>query len=585
MVTAAARRRGVLLTGVVLLYLGLSLAWTFPVWTAREPVVPTVPLQQFAPDFPTYVWLLGWVPYAIAHGWSPFSSGWLNAPLGANVAYPGPPLPLTVLMWPVTLLVGPVRAYDVSVVVGIVLSCVAAWWSCRVWVGSGWGPLVCGAMFGFSPYVLGQVQEGHLNLMLAACVPLSSVLFREAIVLQRRKPRLIGGLTGSLGALQILTSQELAVIVALTTILVGFALALRYPQEVRLRWIYVVRVCCWAIPFVVVAVGIVVWAEMLSPGAVHGPLTVNSTQGASDALTLLSPSYGELLTLPVLVKAQLISNSLPNEALGYVGVPAAVVLFTLARQPGRATRWFVGVGALAALLMLGPTLHIGGLDTGVPLPMDLLSRLPLLSDLVASRMSVVVDWIVALCLGAFVQRLAVFGRMRTGVVLAALAVATWVPNLPVSVAAADTPSYFFGVHVPSSESLFVVPYAQTSLGAISEVWQASADFRFKMTGGYYLRSAFGGAVEVPFGPVPSPLTEAVVKLMHGVATVPITDQLRRASREYVSFRRVWGIAVGPSGMESAEVRFFTSLLCVRPRWVGRVAVWHVSLTCIGRKAP
>ena len=572
-----AGHRVLVVLGVASLYLGLALAWMAPVWAARSAAVPTVAWKQFAPDSPTYVWLLAWVPYAISHGWSPYSSGWLNAPFGANVAYPGPPIPWMVLMWPVTAVFGAVRSYNVLVVVGIASSAMAAWWACRHWIGGGVSAVLGGAMFGFSPYLLGQMEQGHMNLMLVACVPLSSVVFHELVIAQRRSARLVGLCAGGLGAMQILTSQEVAAIVGLTGALVIVALAVAYPGQVKQRIPYTVRALLWAAPAIAASAGVIVWAQVLSAGAVHGELAPfgGSVNGSPDATSLIAPSYGEALTLPRLVRVQLIENVLPTEALGYVGIPMILILTRLVRRPDPMAKWLVGLVALAAVLMLGPNLQVGGVITPIPLPMDALSRLPLVQDILPARFSVVLDWFVALSFATYVQGLAGSRHIRSGAILTCLAVAAWVPNLGTPVLPAATPGYFANVRVPPSETLLVVPFAQTNVGAISEIWQAASGMRFKMTGGYYLREGLTSGSRMPFGPALTPLTQAVLLAMGGDAKVVATPELHHAMESYFAKRRVWAVSIGPSQYQLDETRLFTALLHRSPVWVGSVATWRV----------
>ena len=570
-----ASRRLLAAIGVATLYLGLALAWMAPVWTAGTAAVPTVAWKQFSPDSPTDVWLLAWVPYAISHGWSPYSTGWLNAPFGANVAYPGPPIPWMVLMWPVTAAFGAVRSYDVLIVVGIVSSAVAAWWACRYWVGDGVGAVLGGAMFGFSPYVLGQMEQGHVNLALVACVPLSSVVFHELVISQRRSPRLVGLCAGGLGAVQVLTSQEVAAIVGLTGVLVIVALAVVYPRQVKQRIPYVVRAVLWAAPAIAASAGVVVWAQVLSAGAVHGDPAVGEVVGSPSLISVLAPSYGEALTLQPIVNAELVQNALPNEALGYVGIPVILILARLLRRSDRTAKWFVGLVVLVAVLMLGPKLQVGGVITPIPLPMAALSRIPLVHDILPARLSGMLDWFVALSVATYVRVLAGSRQVRSGTILTCLAVAAWIPNLGAPALPAATPWYFYNVTVPRSETLFVVPFAQTSVGAISEIWQASSGMRFRMTGGYYLRAGLTSGTRMPYGPAVTPLTQAVLLTMEGDTKVAAKPELQQAMESYFASRRVWAVAIGPGQYQMGEVRLFIALLHRSPVWVGSVATWRL----------
>ncbi|HUY24689.1 MAG TPA: hypothetical protein VMV09_05215 [Candidatus Saccharimonadales bacterium] len=579
----AAHRRGVpQVAWAAALYLGLALLWTLPVWLSHGGAVPKVAWGGFASDAGTYLWFLGWIPYAMSHGLFPYYSHWLDYPGGANVAFPGPPLPWMVLMWPVTVVAGVVTAYNLLVVLAIVSSALASWHACRRWVARPLAAVVGGAMFGFSPFVLGQALQGHANLMLVPTIPLCALAFDELLVRQRWSVRRLGLIGGTLLAFQLLTSEEVAAIIVLTAMVATGALAAVYREEVTRRWRYVAGSTAWGLVPVVPALLLLGGAQWLLPGAVHGQVGLGGVRGSPDALSIILPGFGELLTLPAFVKVQLTSNYLPTESLGYVGVPLMLVLAALRRSPDRFARWLVAMVGITVVLMLGPWLQVDGYVTHIPLPGVALAHLPLVDNLLPARMSSMLDWLLALSLAVFTDRRGPRRGEWQRLGLAALAMGLWLPNLGIPVAAVRTPAFFTGSRIPVGSVLMVVPLAQVAQGAVSEVWQAESGMRFMMTGGYYLRVPLGMGGMTPYGPKITPLTRAVLLISVDGTPIAPTLSLRAATRSYLRSHRVAAVVVGPGHHRREEVSLFRGLLGRAPRREEGVDVWS---TGIGTHTP
>ena len=71
-------------------------------------------LGHSSPDENFYVWSLRWLPYAITHGLNPLYSNQIMAPGGISLAWTTPAPAAAVAMWPVTAVLGPVVAYNLT---------------------------------------------------------------------------------------------------------------------------------------------------------------------------------------------------------------------------------------------------------------------------------------------------------------------------------------------------------------------------------------------------------------------------------------------------------------------------------------
>ncbi len=167
------------------------------------------------------IWYLGWTPHALTHGLDPFFTTQIGSPAGVNVMW-SPSMPLLgILGWLPATIGGPIFAFNVLMVTGIALSGLAAWLAIRRWSGDGLGPIVGGAVYAFSPYVVSHAAL-HLNLATAWVPPLLLVGIDDLLVTRRRPPWQSGVALGILGVAQLLISEEVfATSVVAAAVLVG----------------------------------------------------------------------------------------------------------------------------------------------------------------------------------------------------------------------------------------------------------------------------------------------------------------------------------------------------------------------------
>ncbi|HWC85856.1 MAG TPA: hypothetical protein VG388_04915, partial [Solirubrobacteraceae bacterium] len=169
-----------------------------------------------------YMWFLAWWPHALLHGINPFVTDVLFAPgktnLGAVDVIPG----FAILASPITLLFGPLVAYNVIALAAPLLAAFFAFLLCYYVTRNTPASLVGGYIYGFSAYMLGHLQ-GHLDLLLIFPIP-AAVLLTLRLIDGRMSRRAYVPL-GALGfGFMLLCQPELT----LTFVLLGacaFALA------------------------------------------------------------------------------------------------------------------------------------------------------------------------------------------------------------------------------------------------------------------------------------------------------------------------------------------------------------------------
>src|ERR1700686_5129378 len=187
--------------GAFFLYLAGALVLTASAWAA-----PTTRWIGSCCDPEQAMWFLRWVPYAIAHGTDPLFTGLLNAPDGVNLMWNTATLPLGLAASPIPLFGGPILAFNVLMTSAIVFDAWCAWLALRRYTCGTVGPLVGGAIFGFSPYVISHAVL-HLDLATAWALPLFLVLLDEVFVRRRHSPRVLGVAGGLLAVFQLLVAE------------------------------------------------------------------------------------------------------------------------------------------------------------------------------------------------------------------------------------------------------------------------------------------------------------------------------------------------------------------------------------------
>jgi hypothetical protein len=267
----------------------------------------------------------------------------------------------------------------------------------------------------------------------------------------------------------------------------------------------------------------------------------------------------------------------------YLGMTGLVIL-VIAVIGGRrsAIVRFAGLLTLAILVLaLGPSLHVAGHVTAVPLPWALVQRLPLMESAIPVRL-MLFGWLgVAIVLGVMGSRLWGSGGRGTVAVLVAsvLFAVPLFPTAPLLTTSAHPPDFFTSpgsvARIPEGSVALITPFSNEE-SSTAMFWQMSANFRFRMPEGEaYVPGPSGPSLSPP----PSNLQTDLVELEAG--TYPVRPPAGERVGATADLRQ-WNvdtIVVGPSPGESRTVAFFTRVTGRRPERTGGVWVWwHVRST-------
>ncbi len=229
---------------------------------------------------------------------------------------------------------------------------------------------------------------------------------------------------------------------------------------------------------------------------------------------------------------------------------------------------------VCAVLSMGPHLHIGGTVTAVPLPALLFERLPLLDNILPSRIALYMWLFIGILAATFVaecQQSAMRVRIA-GAVLVSTAVVALFPILSERYSAAAVPS-FFSQGTPGVTGVALVLPSQGEFTWQPMQWQAAAGFSFRMP---------GGDITAHSVPTIIPTTTLLDSIAQGVPPPPLDSVVRHTVASQLEAWAVNSVVVGPMDHRDAVISFMTALLRRPPTLVGGVALWTgVDATQIG----
>ena len=564
------------------------LAWS-NVWLAGDPG-STLTCQCGDPALS--LWYVDWLPWSIAHLHNPFFSQAIYAGQGGVNTLETTSLGPSLLVWPVTAIFGPIAGFNVLVTVVPVIN----GWSMFVLLRKVTrflpGQLIGAALYGFSPYVIGNVRFGDFNADLVFFAPLALWCLYDLLVDRRHSSVAVGIALGVLGVVQFFVGPELlatgvlmALLAGIITLLVGRRLLWeRRAALVRglgvagAIWLVVLAYPAWylldgprhivGVPWPATAVLGVGWSWLVDPGPYSTVLPSTRIAGYAGAVG-------------------------PNASYLGIALVAALALTAVLWRRRRLAVVVAGAGVIAWTLSTGR----GGYGSRWR-PWRIFDQLPVLSKALPGRFAVYVDLAAAVLVAvvldlAWSRRervVAYFGpRVRAprrrlelcwGALCCAGAVAVLIPifatyELPYVIEDQPAPQWFTEVS-PTLRPwtvLLTLPYA-TPASANAMAWQAEADFRFRIVGGYAQVPGRGGHSQMvdPPGGAQAPL-RALSFFGYGPEPVysPAQGRLLRAALARWGVQEV--VATGLGRDPSYAVHYLTMVLGRPPAFEDGSWVW------------
>jgi hypothetical protein len=450
-----------------------------------------------AHDIDLFAWFLRYEATAVGHGHLPaLVTTALNAPQGVNLMWNTAILLPGTLLTPVTLLAGPQVSLTVLLTLGFAGSAASLMWVLRRWGASLGAAALGGAVYGFSPAMIGS-GIAHYHLEFAVLPPL--IIDAVARIVTGRARPLRGGLwLGLLAAGQLFTGEELLLDTALACLVLVAALAVSRPAAARERAGRAALGLSAAAAVMLVICGRALWVQF------RGPLTERGRP-----LTRVAGGLGPFVSPPrdLLLHTGAGAGHL-SENLGYLGWPLLAVLLACAIWFWRnlAVRAAAVTGVLLDLLSAGG----GGLTAAglhYPpwlLPWYWLAGLPGMAEVLPDRFSILADGAAGAVL-TFCADLALASLPRawrwtrlSQAGLAAIAAVAVLPLIPLPFRATIVPpvpagwqTAFARLRLKPGAPVLVLPLP-AEFHTVAMRWQAETGEPQALVGGYFLGPGDGG---------------------------------------------------------------------------------------------
>lgn len=382
----------------------------------------TIAAQGFG-DPEQQVWFLAWVPHALGSGLDPFVSHAMFAPKGINLMANSSILLPALLLSPVTVLFGPIAAFAVACVLAPAASAFAAFVAFRRYAPSATAAFVGGLFYGFSPFVLHELADGHLHVTLLFLPPLVLVTLDDLLISERGSAIGRGALLGLLLACQFLTSLEVFAMVVVLSATGCVLLALRFPRRVRPRLRRIGIGLAAALAAGGALAGYPAWVLLFGPRRYTGPVFHQAGAYVSWLKAIVWPiggtppavwaTYAGIPVLVAVVGGLLSVRRSPprNPPVPQGNASRAARAHSAAEraapEPAAVLRFGAVMALVAYVFAFGGTLHLTPrVGTGIPLPDSVLSHLPLLENMLPVRYSAMADLFLGLALAVSLDRLA-----------------------------------------------------------------------------------------------------------------------------------------------------------------------------------
>ena len=409
-------------------------------------------------------WNYWWTGRALATGQNPYWTPYLYAPYGAPLYLHTLNLFNGVVSLPVQWAFGLIPAYNSVVFLSFILAGYFAYLLVAEVSGSRLAGFVGGVVYAFGSYQMTHLL-GHMNLLASEWLPAYVLcLIRASGASGRRRTRYALTAVGAL-LLLMLCDWQYVIFAVLFTLLYAPVIS-----AARRSWS----------PFLVAAAIGLLWTLLAAPliwptsaqiysGTTDSPPATQVLHGSADLLAFVTPSQLATLWHPVLAALRGRIWQPDNEGGIFLGfLPLLLAAVAIWRDPRRARPWATAA-ALFALLALGPTLQVAGVDRGLPLPYTLFQYVPFLSVArVPDRLSLIVTLCLAILVGIALVALArrfdgrIGARARVAVV-AALVAALLLEHLAIPFPLeAVSPSPFYQQLAASGEpgTVLELPYCK-----------------------------------------------------------------------------------------------------------------------------
>ena len=426
-----------------------------------------------------YMWSLAWWPYVFQHHAHPFFTKLIWAPFGLNLAWVTCLPLLGIAAMPLTTTLGPLATYNLIALMLPPLAAFTGFLLCRRLSGDFLAGLIGGFLFGFSPYVLGQMLS-HLNLLLIFPIPLAIYLVVRRVQDDLSQVRFVIFLGLTLSMQFLLVLEPFAVMTFIAGVMILIALRIGSIEDRR----RILRL----IPEI--AVAYIFTAILMSPylyfffayGFPKQPLWSAAIYSA-DLLNFFIPTAANAIGKNGVLES--ISHNFSGnifEQGACIGFPllAIAVIWSRRHRGEFIARIPLATVIVSCVLAAGPFLHLAGRPV-FPMPWLLIEKLPLIKSALPTRLvmyaflALAVIFAMWFCDPLTGRKEKIAGAIATMLMMAPNPAATfWASPAPL-------PTFFRdGISsrlLSSNDIVLPLPFGQKGMCML---WQAASGMNFRM---------------------------------------------------------------------------------------------------------
>lgn len=520
------------------------------------------------------MWFLKWIPYALMHRLNPLVTDYIFSYSGINLTWNTAVPLIGIIMSPVTWTGGLMFSYNIALILGLIGSAwtayfVASRFGCRFLAA-----LLAGGVYGFSPFTMAHAL-GHLHLVVAFAPPLFLLLLRDALVAQRQAPWIGGIKLAGLVVAQYLISTEVLLTVALLSLFAICAICISCARTLtRQQLMHAAQALLFSLLLTLPLLSVFLYFQFIGPWRPAQPIH-SPSRYVADLLSFILPTsiQGMSIGASRIITSHFSGNL--EEWNTYLGIPLIILLTHIfyIRREDRTVKFLFAFLLGAAVLSMGPFLHLGGNVTGILLPWRLFEHMPIVQNIQTTRFGEYIYLLAGLLLAIYISQESISLARRIGRFAVSLAAVVFLmPTVPFPITYPKVPEFFRspGIARDIESPALVLPFA-TAGCTTSMLWQAQSGFAFQMPEGFAIGPE---AEDKNYGPKPTPLSRALLEIQDSGHLPAITSALHAEIIGVLKRHQIKTILLGPSQHEGELLTFLTRSLGWPPESKGGVLVWR-----------
>lgn len=446
-----------------------------------QPQFHDIDTSIFTPggDQYTFIWFLSWWPKAIASGINPFITNFVWPSANLNLTWTTSIPTLAIIMAPVTDIIGPIASWNILTLLTTPLNAFSAFLLLKYLYKKDIPAFLGGYIFGYSTYVLGQLQ-GHLNLDMVFIIPLLILIFIKRVRSEYSRKFYITSTVILLSLETGISTEILAT--SITFGVISILIFLSLLKDYRVILLSALKDTVFSILISMILLSPFFY-YLITGTSSKPPLPGSPLYFSADLINYFIPTPITKIGGHIFndISANFTGNY--SEEGAYIGLPIFTIT-VIALTEKIKNRKNIGLFLLLTLIFisifsLGQYLHVNGVITNIYLPWKLFTDLPLIRNALPIRFTLYAFLMIAIILTDW---MAAKEHNLTRVLFVILAITFIVPNTAkYTWQTPKIPAPFAQTKYLIGKNLLILPFGYT--GA-SMLWQAISDFSFKLVGGY-----------------------------------------------------------------------------------------------------